>query len=276
MREESESRPAWRRAAGLALVAGAVLGGILVLFGLYLTTVTLGGIETAVNDSLASLDETLALTADGLDTATLTLGEANTTLGALSDTLGSATSAISDTLPTVDTIAGLTGAELPDSIRSTQAALGSAQETARVIDRVLGAISGFGLISSASYNPEVPLNEAIAEVSASLDDLPPALERVDGGLRDASRGLAGTNRDLVVVAAGVGEIAASLRAASGSVDDYRAVVADLQTEVAELRERLPPWFTGLRVGLVLGLIWLAIAQVSLFLQGWGLLRAERG
>lgn len=272
MREESESRPAWRRAAGLALVAGAVLGGILVLFGLYLTTVTLGGIETAVNDSLASLDETLALTADGLDTATLTLGEANTTLGALSDTLGSATSAISDTLPTVDTLAGLTGAELPDSIRSTQAALGSAQETARVIDRVLGAISGFGLISSASYNPEVPLNEAIAEVSASLDDLPPALERVDGGLRDASRGLAGTNRDLVVVAAGVGEIAASLRAASGSVDDYRAVVADLQTEVAELRERLPPWFTGLRVGLVLGLIWLAIAQVSLFLQGWGLLR----
>jgi len=272
MREKSGRLPDTRRITGLALMGGAVLGGVLVVIGLFGAAFGLGGLERSIDASLARFDETLILTTSGLDTATATLGEADSTLTALSATLGSTTRAISDTLPTIATVADLTGDDLPEAIRSTQSALGSARETARVIDRVLGTISGFGLLSSGTYNPEVPLNEAIADVSTSLDDLPAALLRLDRGLRTGSTSLAEVNTDLVDVVAGVDEITESLRTAGGSLDDYRSVVAALRDEIADLRERLPPWFFGLRIGLLLGLLWLAIAQVSLYLQGWELVR----
>lgn len=275
MPEQSRRRLWSRRGAGLTLMFAAVLGAALAVIAFFGVIFGLGGVERSVSDSLASLDEALVVTTEGLDVAALTLGEANTTLASLSDTLGSATRAITDTLPTLDTVADLTGDDLPASIRSTQAALGSARETARVVDRVLGAISSIGLLNSGTYNPEVPLNEAIAGVSVSLDDLPPALTRVEAGLRSASGNLSEVNADLVTVAAGVDDIAAGVRRASASIGEYRRVTGDLRVQIASLREQLPGWFTGLRVGLLLGLLWFAAAQLSMLVQGWGLLVQDR-
>ncbi|NJN17308.1 MAG: hypothetical protein HC822_14075 [Oscillochloris sp.] len=264
--------PTFQRLIGLTLISGAGIGLIMVVLGLGFVIVGLGSFQHTLDQDLAALDTALANTDTGLDTAIGILGQTNTALGSAGTALGGATSAISQTIPTLTAAADLAGRDLPATVRSTTTALDSAEQTAQLVDQVLRTISGFGLLGTTTYNPEVPLSSAINNVARSLDDLPAELMQLSDGLDSAGSDLGAFNRDLVVVTEDVDAIAAEVRRASGVMADYKALVADLRTQIANIRERLPFWFGGLRLGLGLGLIWLAIAQISLFLQGRALLR----
>lgn len=253
---------------GLLLIVGGLLGLALVLAGLAAVALGLGRVEQAVAARLDLADRALTTTGEGLAVASVALADADATLASLSATIGGATQAISDTLPTLEGVGALAGDELPATIRSTQTALRSAQTTARVIDQVLGAISGFGLISAATYNPQVPLSTAIGEVSASLNDLPPSLSTVGDGIARSAVSLGEVNGDLAGAAASIAEIGASVRAAAGVVAQYRQLVGELQAEVRGLQAALPGWVGALRIALLLGLAWMALAQIGLITQGW--------
>ncbi|MBX0326284.1 hypothetical protein K2Z83_01065 [Oscillochloris sp. ZM17-4] len=203
------------------------------------------------------------------------LADARATLSSLAATIGGATQTITDTLPVLDDLGGLAGDELPQTLRSTQAALGSAQETARVVDSVLGAISGFGLISATTYNPKVPLSDSIGQVARSLDTLPTSLSEVSAGIRTARGNLGQLNKDLGAVATGVGGVRANLDEAAAVVRQYRGIVGDLQAQVAEIRAAAPGWIDLAGVGVGLLLIWLALAQLAIFAQGFEMLRRDR-
>lgn len=260
-----------RRTIGQILIGTGVFGLVLSIAGLIAAWQGATAASAAVERELAALDGALKTTDDGLALAASSLADARATLGSLTATLGGATQSITDTLPALDSLNALAGDELPATLRSTQAALGSAQETARVIDRVLGAISGFGLISAATYNPEVPLNESIGQVSASLGGLPESLEEVAAGVGDTRRNLGQLSGDLGEVAAGVGGVRANLDEAAKVVGQYREIVGDLRAQVVAVRSTAPAWITAGGVGVGLLMIWLALAQLSLFTQGFAML-----
>lgn len=259
---------------GLLLIVGGLLGLALAAGGLLAVGLGMGQAERAIGARLDLADRALTTTGAGLAVAGAALADADATLGTLSATVGGATRAISDTLPTLTSVGALAGDELPTTIRSTQTALRSAQATARVIDQVLGAISSFGLISAATYNPQVPLSAAIGQVSASLDDLPESLVTIGAGLDQSTGSLRDVNRDLTQVAASVEEIGAGVRAAAGVVAQYQGLVAELQAEVRALQAGLSGWISLIRSGLLLLLAWMALAQAGMIAQGWGLLRGK--
>lgn len=259
-----------RRVMGATLLAGAALGLLLVVAGLVMIGGGLSAAEAAADDQLAQLDQALLATGDGLDVAGRTLGEARVAIGSIDDALTGSTRAISDTLPILNTVADLAAKDLPETISTTQTALGSARETARVVDRTLGGISSLGLLSAAVYNPQVPLSDAIGDVSESLGTLPEPLAEMESGLRGATDNLGEVNDDLVAVAAGVAEIERNMGEAAGVIGQYQELVTELRSDVGALRAALPGWFTAARVALLLILIWMALAQLSLVLQGWAL------
>jgi len=55
------------------------------------------------------------------------------------------------------------------------------------------------------------------------------------------------------------------------VEEYLILVEDLQIKLLDFEKRLLTWVTIFRVLMTFILVWLALAQVSLFLQGWELL-----
>ena len=77
------------------------------------------------------------------------------------------------------------------------------------------------------------------------------------------------------MAAGISEITTSLENSRDIVAQYQDVVADLQSLVTTVRQGLPDWLRWLRLGLSLVLIWLGIAQIGLFAQGWELIGRSR-
>lgn len=258
------------RLLGGVLIATGLLGILLSFAGMVFTARAGIAAQQALSRQLTTLDRALTATAEGLTIADTALTDAERTLGALSDTIGEATQAISETAPTLDTLQDLTGTSLPASITSTREALDSARETARVADRVLGALSFLGL----DYNPEVPLNVAIGRVSDSLAPVPAELANVSAGLTTAETSLAQVTANLQDVGEGIDAIAVSVRESAGVVEQYQEVVDDLRGEVAAVAEAAPGWIGWLRWGSFTLLVWMALANIGLLAQGWEL--AGRG
>lgn len=270
MQPSSGSQITWNRVLGTTLIGAGVLGLLISLAGLIFVTVASTTARAALARELNTLDRSLTAASEGLAIADSTLAEARTTLSSVSTTLINATQAITATQPTIASLQELTGTGLPQTINSTRQALASAQETARIVDGVLSTIAIFGV----SYNPEVPLNVTIGEVSDSLAALPPTFEEVSTGLSTASTNLDTIAGDLARIAESLDTIAESMGEATAVIDQYQTIVADLQAEVAAVRGAAPGWITAVSLGLMLLLIWLALAQVGLLWQGRELIRRD--
>lgn len=262
------SRTQWPRLVGTTLIGAGLLGIVLSLAGLLFVAIAGGRAEQRMIRQLATLDQALLATADGLTVAEGSVNDAERALGSLNTALLNATQAISDTRLTLDTLENLTGATLPQTIGSTRQALASAQETARVADNVLGALSFLGL----RYNPAVPLSDSIGEVSDSLADVPAELSEVAVGIATADASIEELTGDLDAVADDIEAIRESVSESAAVVAQYQEVVGSLQAEVTAAREAAPLYLGAARWGLFLLLVWLALAQLSLLAHGYELLR----
>lgn len=250
----------------VSLVAGA-LGLLLSLGGLIGGIGALNTAEAALTRQLITLDQALATTADGLVVADTALGETQAALVSLSAALDSTTQTLVDTGPILVAIEDLAGTNLPQTINATRQALDAAEQTAQVVDSVLGTLAFFG----GSYNPEVPLAVAISEVSDSLAPVPDALGEVAQGLGTTNANLDLITGDLRAVASDVDDIAASVGDAAGVLTEYQTLVSDLQSNLVAVEEASPGWFGLGRIAFVLLMLWLALAQVGLISHGLVLL-----
>ena len=260
------------RVAGLALIVGSFLGLLLCLAGLVSLAATFPQLQSAASRELANLDQSLAATGDGLLIASVSLGDTEAAIGRLRATIRSTGQTITDTLPTLVTLESLAAEDLPQAVRSTQAALVSARETAQVVDSVLGAVSSIPIFGAGLYNPEVPLSVAIGEVSTSLDSIPASLGEVAQGLATARSNLQQITADLDTLAASVSAIGTSLSATGEVLTSYQSIINGLRSRLDRLRANLPIWIGASGLGLFLLLIWFTIAQIGLLVQGLALLR----
>ncbi|MGQ9550509.1 MAG: hypothetical protein ACUVSY_16690 [Roseiflexus sp.] len=254
------------RLAGALLIVAGVIGLALSLVGLIVGLPALGNAEQALDRRLSDLDRALIAAADGLRIADDSLSGAAETITAIETTVRSSGQAISDTLPTVDRIGILIGEDIPRTIRSTQQTLASARETARVVDAILGTLSRTGLLGNV-YNPEVPLNQAIQQVSNSLDPLPASLSGVRDRLTLTGANLRRIGANTEEVAEQVAQINAGFRDAHRVIDQYQRLVTDLRTDLTALRAALPGWFGIARIMLAVLSLWFALTQIALFAQG---------
>jgi methyl-accepting chemotaxis protein len=263
------------RVAGVALIAAGVAGVLFSLIALVIVSRLVSDIQASADRRIAQVDRALTATGDGLVVARESLGRAEVTMRSLHTTIDDASQAITDTLPALDRVGALVGEDLPTTISSTRSALASAQETARVADSLLSTISQFQLIGAELYNPKVPLNVAIGQVSDSLKDLPESLASVRGDLRQTAGNLGEVNVQIGSVAGNMDDIGASMADAETVIAKYQGIVGELRGEIADVRRDLPGWMFGIRLGVSLILLWLGIAQIGLLTQGWELIQRSR-
>lgn len=261
-----------QRIAGFLILGAGTLGLVISLASVFIGLPAIDAAEEALRNRLDDIDQALVAAAEGLNTADKSLAGATETMIAIETTIRSSGQAISDTLPILDRVGTLVGVDIPRALRSTQQTLASARETARVADAVLGAISRLGLLGANTYNPEVPLNQAIQQVSDSLDPLPASL----GGVRDR---LTVTGDNLRQIGANTGEVAERMAEINTGFDDarqiinrYQTLVTELRADLEALRAALPVWFGAVKVGVIVLSVWFALAQIALFAQGLALLR----
>ena len=94
-------------------------------------------------------------------------------------------------------------------------------------------------------------------------------------LGNASGNLGALEQDFSMMANDIGRVTTNLEGAESVLAEYQDIVADLQAQVAHIREKLPQWLRLLQLGISLGLVWLGIAQIGLITQGFELIGRSR-
>jgi len=189
-------------------------------------------------------------------TSTQTLNEATIAFG----------QAMTSTSQFMGTAGNLVGDDLVSTITSTQRALSSAQASATVIDDVLTGLSKLPLIG-LSYQPTVPLNTALSNVSASLDPVQLSLKQFQGDLQSTRTDMQLVGNQILGLNTQILTINQNLLQAETTIANYRSQVSTLIASIDKARSSLPTWITAVAWVLTLLIVWLVLIQAGTFLQG---------
>ena len=264
-----------KRLFGFLFVIAAAAGFIFSVVGLIEIWRCRPPVTQTVIDNLALADQALNTTQDGLaivgrlvQTITVDVVSLQTTTQALALT-------IHDTNPILDSLTSLTSKDLPAAIGATQTSLASAQSSALLIDNVLAALTSIPLLPVTAYQPDVPLNTALARVSTSLDSLTPSLATINTNLVNGKTNLGVMEVELNRISETTKGISNTLGSAQTVIDQYKAVTTQLKVRVEAAQRMAPAWITTITWILSFLLGWLLIAQLGLGAQGLEILRGRR-
>lgn len=265
-----------RRIIGVLLILAAIGGLIFSIVALSAIWNAQTAMTASLQNTLDLLGQTLSTTSQGLVITQQSLQNSVELIGNLQATVETTAEAIGSTNPMVDEIARLMKDDLPTTIRAVQTSLRTAQQSAAAIDTVLGALKGIPLIgSSIGYNPEVSLADALGDVAESLESLPDSFLAMQDDLKNTQSNLQTFEADLTVMADSVGQIQSSVAQYDQVIGGYQASLDQVLAQIEALSANLPNIVRTVSIGLTAFLVWMAIAQLGLFTQGWELLTESR-
>ncbi len=261
-----------RRAIGFLLILAAVSGLAISLLGIISLWRLYPRVSASLETGVSLIGETLETTADGLSITQEALESSLETIVALHALTQSSAQTIAASQPLLDEIAQMMETTLPNTLEATQQSLRTAQSSARVVDGLLGALSIIPFVgSSLGYNPEVPLATALGEVADSLDGLPASLEATAGSLKEAKDSFQTFEADLSEVSLSIAQIQTHVAEYERVIQNYQASLERVERRLAALQASIPNAVRTVSWALTAFLIWLAVAQIGLFTQGWELL-----
>jgi len=260
-----------QRFLGIILILtaiGGLLFSILGISGVWRIKPTL---TTALVNSIELTMDTLDATSSGLAVIETTLSGAVVSMQGLQDTLFTTAEALKSTEPMLNSVVEMMDNDLPSTIAATRTSLETAQESAKIIDSVLEALSIFPFVT---YEPEKPLHESLDDISNRLGEFPASFENISESL-DASRDqLQILQADLSVMSEAVNQIETGLDDSEQVLAQYNKSIKIAEGKLADLEEQIPMFVDGAVWIVTLFLLWMAFAQIGLFTQGVDLIRKE--
>jgi len=258
---------ATKRIIGITLILAAMLGAIISLTGMIGLWRVQGRLAEDFQENVRLIETTLDTTSAGLEVAKDSIDSASESVAALEATLDTLAKTIEDSSPMMDSLAILMGEDLPATIVSTQLSLDAAQSSAVIIEGVLKSVTAIPFFPGEPYDPPVPLNRALAQVSDSLENLPVTFMSMEGSLNTASDNMAVAKVEVELISKNIIDINDSLNNAAKVIEQYQQLVDILQSRIDRTREAIP----GLVYTLVWAstglLIWMLLTQIGLFIQG---------
>ena len=251
-----------------AAVAGAFFGGV----GLFEIWRYRPVVTKTVIDNLALFDQALNTTQDGLSIVSQVLQTTTGDVTSLLSTTQALAQAIHSTNPMLDSLISLTSKDLPNALSATQTSLASAQISAQLIDNVLAALTTIPFSPVASYQPNVPLHTALAQVSTSLNPLTTSLAAITTSLADGKTELGVVETELYNISETTKAIGSTLGNAQAVIGQYKAATTQLKARVEAVQLSAASWITTITWILSIFIEWLLIAQLGLAAQGLEMLR----
>ena len=256
-----------RRVLGSLMIVGAVAGLAVSIFMLIQVWRIRQPASDKVTSTLASLHSTLETSETGLAVVEMAVTNTISATASLENTTLSMAQSVHDTTLLADSISILVEEDLPQTIDDTQTALASAQESAVMVDNVLYALAAVPLIG-IEYDPPLPLNVALGQVSDSLDPITASLEGVQDSLQTTNENLLTLEEQIISLQTSISTINDNLAMAQQVVDDFQAQTA-VQKELLESAQVAAPRWINIAVWLITFLIlWIAITQLGMLMQGF--------
>jgi tetrahydromethanopterin S-methyltransferase subunit B len=255
-----------KKALGMIMIAISALGFLLSIFLLFQVWHYRQPVTNSLQTGLDQSSVFLQTTSDGLTVIDQVVNNVYTTTFYLDD----ATNAIAETMHStsqfMDSAGTFVGVDLINTITNTQIALDSAQASAVVIDNILSALSNIPLIG-ITYNPTTPLNQALGEVSTSLDPVQASLKNFQTNLENTKVNIQILNEQITTLDTKIITINSNLSQAQTTINSYQSQVDSLKISVERAKLTLSTWISTLAWILTAIILWLLLVQIGILLQG---------
>lgn len=254
-----------RKILAVSIICLAGLGIIFSLFLLFQVWNYRQPITKKLQSGVDQFSAILQTTDDGL----ITVNQAVINVYSSTLYLQDATHVLSQTMGTtslfMESANSFVGDDLLTTITSTQTALESAQASAKVIDNLLGTLSRIPLIG-ITYNPSVPLNTALGNVSTSLDPLHYTLKDFQANLESARTNIHEFSGQISTLNDNIVSIQKNITQTQRTIDKYRSQISSLLARLSVAKTNLPRWTSLTAWILTAIIIWLIVIQIALMLQ----------
>jgi len=252
---------------GILLILASLAGLAISVVGIIGVWRVEQSIETGVENTLGVLETTLNSTDDGIEIAGQSLGQAADSLSTLAGVFRTTGKSVRDSMPLLDSFGQISTQDIPQTIKKTQTALRSAQSSAKIIDSTLQIITAIPFLPIDRYEPEVSLDEALGEASASLDPISDSLSLMTKSVRASASNLGAVAEQLDAAAANIEDIKGSLSEAHQVTTQYKEVISTLKQQLDIARSNLPGQLNLIAWFITIALVWLGLTQVGLMMQG---------
>lgn len=260
-----------RKIIGIFLLLIAAISVAITMYGIVQVWQMKEPLEKNLLSNLELFETTLQNTGDGLIIAHQSLDSVMASLEGLEATLQTLAASIEDTAPLISSLESLTAETLPQTINSTQSSLAAASDSAKIIDSVLRALTIF---NRDLYNPAEPLDVALGKVSASMDDLPETLKKMESSLNASNNNLLSLQAEILLTTENVKEINQGLEEAQKVIEAYQISVDELSASIKGVKTQLPDWIDTSAWIITFFCIWLIIIQLAVLFKSWQMIRTE--
>lgn len=263
-----------RKQLGFLFVIAAVAGIIFSIISVVQIWRYQQAVAETVVENLDLVDQTLTATQDGLTVVNDVVDTTNADVTSLQTTTHALALAIHDMSSTFNSLSTLASKDFPNSIKTTQTSLASAESSALIIDNTLSVLTSIPFSPVSAYKPEVPLHTALANVSTSLDSLPASLATIHTSLDDGKSNLAVVEVEINKISDTTKDMNRALGNAQTTIAHYQAVTKQLKARVETMQLGAPEWIKMIAWILSFVFIWVLISQLGLAMQGLDIIKAH--
>ena len=189
---------------------------------------------SAALEGLSTTDRSLTALVDTAGVLRTTLGDVNVALRGVQQTLADSSVTMTQLAKLTDDVGEVVAVDIPDSLDAVGEAMPPLIATAGVIDTAMRALRFVGV----DYDPDQPLDEALAAIDTQLAEIPATLEAQGILFEGVADGLAEFGRDSLLVAADLAAIRSSLAGSGRLLEDYIVVAGEAGGLVSDLTDRL--------------------------------------
>lgn len=263
--------PKTGRAIGILLISAAILGWLLSLSSLAATWIIRPKLTEAVVSQVDMLTLTLEVTTKGLSVSQESLAAIVASLDTLQGTVQKTAGVVDGATPFIDSLADISAENLPKAIDGLRTSMETAQQGAKVIDDALRKVTSLPLIgdwlSNQGYNPTTPLDQGLNQVAEGINQLDDTFQGITDNLTNTRNSLQGVKDGINAMADDIGEVKNNLQETQDTLAAYQETTQSALDFLNRWSGRFPQLITFAAVFLSIVLVWIAVTQVGLFLQG---------
>lgn len=237
--------------------------------------------QTSANleNNLARLHDDLGIIQNVLLETTDVITATAETLTTIQGTTYDLTLTVIELRPLIDQTSLVVTQQVPNALDGVQMAMPTLIETAAAVDSTLRLLSAVNLTVpnplgddwrldlGVDYQPTVPLDQAIADLSSQLDGLPAELRAMEAGLAATDENLLLLSEDLGMFYDDLGQIHNQLVEISPGMLALAASLAELQTSLVDGQAGVPTAFASIKGWFAAIVVLIGLSQAPLAFMG---------
>ena len=268
------------RVIGVFWISTSLLWAGLGVVGIYYLSSWLDATQANLEDNLTLVVDSLESVRVLVDGSTDVISSTHQSLTTAQISVHDVSTALADLRPLLWNTTKVVTLDVPDALDGMQDSIPSLIETAKSVDETLTWLSNFNLTIpnpfgsdwtydlGITYNPNVPLDQAMEDMSQSLEDVPDDLRDLDESLAATDANLIIVSDDLAYLAEDIETLNQQIQAIVPQMEGLAGNIEEIQATFEEAQESVPESFAFAQKIMLAILGLLILTQIpSLYMGG---------